>query len=147
MPSKPRKHIADLIGELQYYYGHGPEDFPTLFWRVLASLPGGDRAADMGYETFNLGWKEAELLADTLNAIQDTTRDVEDIIQGLIGDEEEEVEEARRRPRAREAPPLRSAPRRSPPLRAPPRHVPPPPPARTVRSPRRAPPPARRRGR
>ena len=146
MPSKPRKHIADLIGELQYYYGHGPEDFPTLFWRVLASLPGGDRAADMGYETLNLGWKEAELLGDTLNAIQDT-RDVEDLIQGLIGDEEEEVEEARRRPRAREAPPLRSAPRRSPPLRAPPRHVPPPPPARTVRSPRRAPPPARRRGR
>jgi len=132
MPSKPRKPIADLIGELQSWlpnYDHGPEDFPTLFWRILASLPGGDQAADMGYETFNLGWKEAELLGDTLNAIQDT-RDVEDLIQGLIGDEEEEVEEARRRnPMAREAPsrrpPVRSAPHVPPPRRPTVREEPP----------------------
>jgi len=147
MPSKPRKPIADLIGELQSWlpnYDHGPEDFPTLFWRILASLPGGDQAADMGYETFNLGWKEAELLGDTLNAIQDT-RDVEDLIQGLIGDEEEEVEEARRRnPMAREAPsrrpPVRSAPHVPPPRRPTVREEPPRRPIPRGRSARRPPP-------
>jgi hypothetical protein len=103
-PSKPRKPIADLIGELQSWlpnYDHGPEDFPTLFWRILASIPGGDQAADMGYTPFSLGWQEVSQLGHVLEAIQDK-RDVEDLIQGLLGDEEEEVKEARRRPRVRQ---------------------------------------------
>jgi hypothetical protein len=130
MPSKPRKPIADLIGELQSWlpnYDHGPENFPTLFWRILASVPGGDRAADMGYETFNLGWKEVELLGSTLEAIQDT-RDVEDLINGLVDEEEEEVAVPPRHPRAHEAPPRRPVG------------------VRAKRGPKRAPPP-RRRGR
>src|SRR5208282_75208 len=100
MPSKPRKPIADLIGELQSWlpnYDHGPEDYPTLLWRILASIPGGDEAEDMGYEPFSLGWHEIDQLGRVLVAVQDQ-RDVEDLIQGLIGEDEEEVEEARRHP-------------------------------------------------
>jgi hypothetical protein len=157
----PRKAITDMIGELRSWlpnYDHGPEDFPTLFWRVLASLPGGDEAADMGYEAFNLGWKEAELLGDTLNAIQDAS-DVQDLIAGLLRDEEE-VEERRRRRPVQEVRrnPMARAPARpikldwgvlpdergNPPAGARRRPAPPPP-----RAPRRAPPPPprSRRGR
>lgn len=100
MPNKPRKPIADLISELQSWlpnYDHGPADYPTLLWRILASVPGGDQAEDMGYEPFSLGWQEVDQLGRVLVAIQDK-RDVEDLIAGLIADEEEEVvEETRRR--------------------------------------------------
>ena len=164
----PRKPIADLIEELQSWlpnYDHGPEDYPTLLWRILASAPGGDRAEDMGYEPFQLGWQEIDQLGRVLVAIEDK-RDVEDLIEGLLGEEGEEVEERRhsRRPLAprrpppmpREAvrqpasppvrPPMREAARRPAP---PPRHAPPMRPAAPARGPRRAPPPPprHRRGR
>ena len=106
MPNKPRKAIADLIGELQSWlpnYDHGPDDYPTLLWRLLASMPGGEQAADMGYEPFKLGWHEVEQLGNMLVTVQDK-RDVEDLVAGLVGEEEEEsgeVDEARRAPRGR----------------------------------------------
>jgi len=93
--SKPRKEIADLIEELKNWlpnYDHGPNDYPTTVFRVLAGLPGGDRLEDMGYEPFGgLGWHEADQLGRILTAIQDKT-DVEDLIAGLTDDEEEERE-------------------------------------------------------
>ncbi len=95
----PRKQIVDMIEELQSWlpnYDHGPKDYPILLFRILASLPGGDELEDMGYETFNLGWHEMEQLARTLDAIQDKT-DVEDLVQGLTHEEEEDLDEARRR--------------------------------------------------
>jgi|HubBroStandDraft_2_1064218.scaffolds.fasta_scaffold58474_2 hypothetical protein len=99
MPSKPRKPIANMIEELKSWllnYDHGPNDYPTLLWRVLASIPGGDEAEDMGYEPFQLGWQEVDQLGRVLVAIQDK-RDVEDLIAGLLADGEEgEVDEARR---------------------------------------------------
>lgn len=79
MPSKPRKPIANMIEELKSWlpnYDHGPADYPTLLWRILASMPGGDRAEDMGYEPFQLGWHEVDQLGRVLVAIQDK-RDVE----------------------------------------------------------------------
>jgi len=136
----PRKPIEDMIEELRSWlpnYDHGPADYPTLLWRILASIPGGDRAEDMGYEPFSLGWHEADQLGRVLVAIQDT-RDVEDLINGLIGEEGEEVEEMRRRGPPRRGP----VPKPRPPAREVPRHVPPP--RRPVAlAPRRPPPPAR----
>ena len=95
-----RKPIQALIEELQSWlpnYDHGPTDYPTLLWRILASLPGGDEAEDMGYEPFKLGWHEADQLGRVLETIQDK-QDVEDLVRGLLGEEEEAVEEARRPP-------------------------------------------------
>ena len=95
----PRKQIEDIIGELRSWlpnYDHGPADYPTLLYRILASAPGGEELADMGYEPFNLGWQEIDQLGRVLESIQDK-RDVEDIVAGLIHEEEEGVEEARRR--------------------------------------------------
>lgn len=137
----PRKQIVDMIEELRSWlpnYDHGPADYPTLLWRVLASLPGGDEAADMGYEPFQLGWQEAEQLGNVLTVIQDK-RDVEDIVAALLHDgEEEEVEELRNpmvrtRPVAttrRPPPPVPTRPHRQSPL--------------PPRAPRRPPPPRRR---
>ena len=131
MPNKPRKPIADLIGELQSWlpnYDHGPADYPTVLWRILASAPGGDRAEDMGYEPFQLGWQDLDQLGRVLVAIEDK-RDVEDLIEGLLGDEEE-VEERRRlhAVRARgphRPPPHVRAPRGRRPARPTPRRPPP----------------------
>ena len=99
--SKPRKPIADLIEELRSWlpnYDHGPNDFPTVFYRILADAPGAEELEDMGYEPIgNMGWHELDLLGRVLEAIQDKN-DVEDLVQGLIRDEEGEVEEARSNP-------------------------------------------------
>jgi hypothetical protein len=95
----PRKQIIDVIEELKSWlpnYDHGPKDYTTLLFRILASAPGGEELEDMGYETFNLGWHEIEQLGRVLETIQDKS-DVEDIVAALTHEEEEEVEEARRR--------------------------------------------------
>lgn len=86
----PRKPIRDMIAELQSWlpnYDRGPEEYPTLLLRVLASLPGGDQLEDIGYEPWNLGWHEADQLARVLDAIEDK-RDVEDLIAGLLDEDE-----------------------------------------------------------
>lgn len=106
MASKPRKQIQELIEELRSWlpnFDHGPNDYPTLLWRILASVPGGDRAEDMGYEPFNLGWHEFDQLGRVLVAVQDK-RDVEDLIAGLLEEEEEEEVEEKGRRRGRRPP-------------------------------------------
>lgn len=88
-----RKPIKKLIEELESWlanYDHGPDSYPTTFYRFLASAPGGDRLEDMGYEPIgNLGWQELDQLGRVLEAIQDKG-DVEDLIAGLMSEEEEE---------------------------------------------------------
>jgi hypothetical protein len=104
---KPRKKIADIIAELQSWlpnYDRGEKEYPQLLFRILASLPGGDAMEDVGYETFNLGWQEANQLADVLTAIEDK-QDVEDICAALLHDDEDEEQpedNPRRRARAGE---------------------------------------------
>lgn len=97
-----RKKIQDLIAELRSWlpnYDHGPDSFPTTFYRILASLPGGDELEDMGYEPMGgIGWHEADLLGRVLEGIQDK-RDVEDLVKGLMSEEEENVGEMREAPR------------------------------------------------
>jgi hypothetical protein len=94
-----RKNIQKLIEELRSWlpnYDSGPDSFPHTLYRILASLPGGDELEDMGYEPMpGIGWKEADLLGQVLTAIQDKG-DVEDLVAGLIREEEEEVGEKRR---------------------------------------------------
>lgn len=100
-----RKQITALVEELRSWlpnYDHGPDSFPTTFYRVLASLPGGEELEDMGYEPMGgIGWHEADLLGRVLEAIQGK-HDVEDLVQGLIREEGEEAEEMREAPRTRQ---------------------------------------------
>lgn len=99
--SKPRKPIAELIEELRSWlpnYDHGPDSFPNTFYRIIASLPGGEELEDIGYEPMpGIGWHEADLLGRVLEAIENK-RDVEDLVAGLIREEGEEVEEVREQP-------------------------------------------------
>jgi len=86
-----RKKIKDMIAELQSWlpnYDHGEGTFSDLLFRVLASLPGGERAEDVGYQPINgMGWHEADQLGRMLETIQDKG-DVEDIVSALLDDDE-----------------------------------------------------------
>jgi hypothetical protein len=96
-----RAPIKKVIGELKSWlpnYDHGPNSYPTVLFRLLASLPGGDELEDVGYEPLSnsIGWHEADQLQRVIAAIQDK-RDVEDIARALLSDEEEEdLSESRR---------------------------------------------------
>lgn len=78
------------MAELQSWlpnFDRGEREFPSLLFRVLASLPGGDRLEDLGFEPFNLGWMEADLLARVIDAIE-SKQDVEDLVDGLLADDD-----------------------------------------------------------
>lgn len=84
--------LKDL--ELESWIGSESDEFWTLVFRLLASLPGGDEAEEVGYEPFPyIGWKEIELITEMLDKIQGA-RDVEQLVSELIswGREEEEDE-------------------------------------------------------
>jgi hypothetical protein len=90
MTVRARKEIAEVIAELQSWlpnYDHGPDQYPSLLLRILASLPGGERLEDAGYEPFAIGWQEVDQLARVIDTIGDR-RDVEDIVDGLLADDE-----------------------------------------------------------
>jgi hypothetical protein len=87
-----RKQIKEILAKLRSWlpnYGRGELEYPTLLFRVLASLPGGDELEDVGYEPFNLGWHEADQLGRVLDAIE-TKRDVEDLADGLLDEDAED---------------------------------------------------------
>lgn len=75
--------MQKLFEELSAWLPSEPREFNELFLRLLASLPGGDYLEDIGYEPFPIGWKEAELIAKTLLAIQ-SSGDVAWLINRLI---------------------------------------------------------------
>lgn len=88
---KPIRGIADELISWLPNYDRGPGSFPELVWRMLASIPGGEQAEDMGYEPLGgeggLGWKEVELLGDMLNAMD--KQDAEDLVELLMAEDEE----------------------------------------------------------
>lgn len=85
-----RRAVREMIAELRSWlpnYNRGQDEYPTLLLRVLASLPGGDRLEDLGYETFNVGWHEVTQLARVIDAVE-SKRDVEDLVDGLLDEDE-----------------------------------------------------------
>lgn len=68
------KKLRDSISELRSWlpnYDHGKDSFPEMILRVLASLPGGEEVEGVGIEPYDMmKWKEAELLGNMLNAIE-----------------------------------------------------------------------------
>ena len=88
----PRKRIVEIAAELRSWlpnYDEGDDEYPGLLLRILASLPGGDRLEDLGYDTFNIGWHEADQLARVIDAIE-TKRDVEDLVDVLLDEDDNE---------------------------------------------------------
>jgi hypothetical protein len=84
-----RKQIKEILAELRSWlpnYDRGELEYPSLLFRVLASLPGGDELEDIGYEGFNLGWHEAAQLGRVLDAIE-SKRDVEELVEGLLDED------------------------------------------------------------
>jgi hypothetical protein len=85
-----RKRIVDIAGELESWlpnYNRGRADYPTLLFRVLASLPGGERLEDLGFDPYNISWHEIDQLARVLDAIQDK-RDNSDLVDLLLDEDE-----------------------------------------------------------
>jgi hypothetical protein len=67
------------------------KDFQQLVLDILASLPGGDMAEDMGGKESGLGWFELNMLGELINAIENES-DVEEMCEALMGPPEEEEE-------------------------------------------------------
>lgn len=87
-----RKAIREFAPELRDWLSNMDHrtEAAQLYWRILASLPGGDEAEGLGYKPIDgLGWKEAELLAEMIDAIDDKA-DVEELVELLADDGEEE---------------------------------------------------------
>lgn len=74
--------LQELYDELLAWLPSETEEFRELFFRLLTSLPGGEYLEDIGYEPFPIGWKEAELIAKTLQNMQ-STGDVAKLIHVL----------------------------------------------------------------
>jgi hypothetical protein len=88
-PKLPERLNVELWGWLD----SETKEYVDLVFRMLATLPGGDLLEDYGYEPFpGVGWKEADMLGEMLNAIE-SKRDVEAIIDYLLYDPEMEEEE------------------------------------------------------
>lgn len=86
-----RREIEDIVEELRSWlpnYDHDETSYPVLLLRILASLPGGERLEDSGFDRFNIGWHEADQLARVLDAIE-SKDDVEELVDGLLDDDEE----------------------------------------------------------
>ena len=67
------------------------ESFHKIILDLLASLPGGDMAEEMGGKDLGLGWMELEMIGDLVNAIKGKD-DVEEMCEALLGPPEEEEE-------------------------------------------------------
>ena len=89
--ARVRKAIKELAEEMKSEfanYDRGPGEYPTVIMRLLASLPGGEELEDFGYEPFNLGWREIEMITQVLDTIQDKD-DVENLSRLLLEEEED----------------------------------------------------------
>jgi hypothetical protein len=94
-PKHARPALRDAVRELrnwlpEYTGSRELRGYPELIGRILASVPGGDRAEDMGFEPFPfISWKELDMLGNLIHAIQDSG-DVEYAVYQLFESEDEE---------------------------------------------------------
>jgi hypothetical protein len=88
------KRLQEIAGDLNSWLPSESKEFVEFFWRLLASVPGGEVVKDMGYEPLSemIGWKELELITDTLDAIEDD-QDVGDLLEYLDYEGRHEDEE------------------------------------------------------
>jgi hypothetical protein len=88
----PRKQIKELITELRTWLpDYQGTEYANSFYRILASLPGGDELVDMGYEPLpDINFREADQIARVLEAVGvGGKRDVQDLIAGLTSEDED----------------------------------------------------------
>jgi len=68
-------------------------EFEEFVLRLLATLPGGEDAEDMGYEPFGnfMGWQEMKMITEMLDKIEykdDVAQLIRDITQGDAEEDE-----------------------------------------------------------
>ncbi|MBX6362134.1 MAG: hypothetical protein IRZ03_18930 [Acidobacterium ailaaui] len=83
-----RKQFKEMAENLKYWLSNEPRETVNLFLYVLAAMPGGEELQDLGFDQFQLGWAEVELLEDMLRAIN-TQDDVREIINLLLNEDEQ----------------------------------------------------------
>jgi hypothetical protein len=87
----PREDVLDQL-EIFDWWDSETREFGEFVLKLLASLPGGEEAEDVGYEGYNfMGWKEFDLIGKMMEAIQGKM-DVEYIVHKLLGGDGEEEE-------------------------------------------------------
>lgn len=77
--------------EVLHLWSSESADFHQVILDLLASLPGGDEAEEMGGKERAIGWMELEMIGDLINAIG-ANWDVEEMCEALMGPPEEEEE-------------------------------------------------------
>ena len=86
---KVREAARELLSWLQ----DESREYAELIFRMLASLPGGDRLEDLGSEPFDfLGWKELDMLGNLFHAIQNKD-DVEQVVEAILAESDADAEE------------------------------------------------------
>ncbi len=85
MREKPTGEKREVLEELKTWMYSEPPEFNELIGRLLASLPGGEdlQGAFEPLTPYGMGWREATLIADLLNSIEDI-RDVKRAIRYLF---------------------------------------------------------------
>jgi hypothetical protein len=79
--------------EIFSWWDSETEGFGQLVLRLLASVPGGEEAEDIGYEPFeSIGWKEFDMIGKMMEAIEGKD-DVEYIVHKLIRGEDDVEDE------------------------------------------------------
>lgn len=94
---RPSRRIAGGPAELENLELHSwwnseTVEFQTFVLRLLASLPGGEEAEEMGFEPFGrlfLGWQEMKMITEMLDKIE-SAFDVEHLVRILTTEEEYE---------------------------------------------------------
>ena len=87
------KKLRDAVSELNNWLPNETREYGEFLFRVLASLPGGERLEDLGYEPYAfLGWKEADMLGKLLEAIEEKS-DVEQAVDVFLVEVDLESEE------------------------------------------------------
>lgn len=80
--------------EMSSWWDSETSEFQTFVLRLLSSMPGGDLAEDVGFAPFGdfLGWQEVKMITELLDKIE-YKDDVNQIIEDILGGEEEEEDE------------------------------------------------------
>ncbi|MBX6362012.1 MAG: hypothetical protein IRZ03_18300 [Acidobacterium ailaaui] len=81
-----RKQFKEMAENIKNWLNDEPRETVDLFLHILAAMPGGEELQDLGFDQFQLGWTEVDLLEDMLKQIQ-TEKDVRDLIRYLIAEE------------------------------------------------------------
>ena len=85
--------MEEFVSWLPNYEPQQQRELVDIVGRMLASVRGGDRFEDLGFEPYDVvSWKELDMISNIFSAVDDSF-DVEQAAEMLFPDEEEDDED------------------------------------------------------